>query len=192
MKKGERIANRTRSSIKRALLDLIHEKNYPDIRVNEITQRADVGRSTLYKHYQSKADVLVDIHKDMFERLFCRSSFSEVWLNQGPPVEWTSFLAKHQRLGRNPFLLTYKLGNDLDYLMNNITGLLSKIIEARLCDSYADKNCTIPIPILSQAVSASFSGLIMSWFTRFQSMKVEKFVGYLHQTLSALIKDGTP
>ncbi len=189
MKKGERIAKKTRSSIKQALLDLIHEKNYPDITVSEITQRADVGRSTLYRHYQSKADVLVDIHKDMFEGLFCRSSFSEAWLNQGPPAEWINFLTKHQRLGRNPFLLSYKLGNDLDYLMTRITELLSKIIQARLRDALDDKNSTIPVPILAQAVSASFSGLIMSWFTRFQSMAAEKFTGYLHWTLSVLIKE---
>jgi AcrR family transcriptional regulator len=69
MNRGERIANKTKSAIKKALLELIQEKNYPDITVSEITERGNIGRSTLYKHYQSKANVLVDIHKDMFENL---------------------------------------------------------------------------------------------------------------------------
>ena len=51
MNRGERIANKTKSAIKKALLELIQEKNYPDITVSEITERGNIGRSTLYKHY---------------------------------------------------------------------------------------------------------------------------------------------
>ena len=56
MNRGERISIRTKSAIKKALLELIDEKNYPEITVHEITKRGNVGRSTLYRHYQSKAD----------------------------------------------------------------------------------------------------------------------------------------
>ena len=52
-----RIVRRTRVAVKNALMELIHEKNYPRISVQEIAEKADVGRSTLY----SKADILVKI-----------------------------------------------------------------------------------------------------------------------------------
>ena len=48
-------------AVKNALMELIHEKNYPRISVQEIAEKADVGRSTLYRHYNSKADILVEI-----------------------------------------------------------------------------------------------------------------------------------
>lgn len=54
VKRGERIANRTKSAIKDALLELIREKNYPDITVREITERGNVERSTLYKTISQK------------------------------------------------------------------------------------------------------------------------------------------
>ena len=56
-----RIVRRTRVAVKNALMELIHEKNYPRISVKEIAEKADVGRSTLYRHYNSKADILVEI-----------------------------------------------------------------------------------------------------------------------------------
>lgn len=127
----------------------------------------------------------------MFEQLFSVSSFSESWLDQDTPPEWISFLLKYQRLGRNPFLLSYKLGNDLDYLINHITGLLTQTVKTRLQSAYTDESLSIPIPILAQAVSASFSGLVMSWFTKFQSIDAEEFATFIHRNITALIREAT-
>ncbi len=110
-------------------------------------------------------------------------------IKYAPPSEWLSFLIKYQELGRNPFSLNYKLGNDLDYLINHITQLLTKTIEDRLRSAYTDENCSIPIPILAQAVSASYSGLIMSWFTQFQSIDAKNFAVYIHRSIRALIRE---
>ena len=187
MKKGERVTNKTKTSIKNALLALMHTKNYPEIRVNEITLEADVGRSTFYKHYPSKAAVLVDIHKDMFERLFSVLHFSKTRQSLEPPEDWVSFLEKYQRLGRNPFQLTYKLGNDLDFLMTQISGKLTEIIEYRLQELLSDMKCTIPLSIIAQAVSATFSSLIISWFTRFQAIDAQKYATNIHRMIMALI-----
>lgn len=187
MIRGERITSRTKSSIKNALLELIQEKNYPDITVGEITDRGNIGRSTLYKHYQSKADVLVDIHKDIFEHLFRGLSTSESWLSLEPFPALILFFERYRRLGKNPFSLSYKLGSDLDYLISNINTQLASIIEKRLRSSFDDGDSIIPIPILAQSVSILYSGLIMSWFTKFQSSDVRKYVADLQRMSRALI-----
>ena len=96
MIRGQRITSKTKASIKNALLELIREKNYPDITVGEITERGNIGRSTLYKHYQSKADVLVDIHKDMFEHLFSGLSRSESWISPEPAPELILFFERYR------------------------------------------------------------------------------------------------
>lgn len=187
MNRGERIANKTKSTIKNALLELIQEKNYPDITVGEITGRGNIGRSTLYKHYQSKADVLVDIHKDMFEHLFSGLSTSESWFALEPPCELILFFERSRRLGKNPFLLSYKLGSDLDYLMSNINLQLATIIEKRLRNAFNNGDSTIPLPILAQSISNLYSGLIMSWFTKYQSSDIRQFATDIHRMTRALI-----
>ena len=187
MNRGERIANKTKSAIKDALLVLIEEKNYPNITVSEITEKGNIGRSTLYKHYHSKADVLVDIHVDMFEQLFSGLSTSESWFSPEPPSELISFFERSPRLGKNPFLLSYKLGSDLDYLISNIDLQLTSIIEKRLRKSFDDADSTIPLLILAQSVSNLYSGLIMSWFTKYQSSDVRQFATNIHRMTRALI-----
>jgi AcrR family transcriptional regulator len=187
MNRGERIANKTKSAIKNALIELIREQNYPEITASEIAQRGNIGRSTLYKHYKSKADVLVDIHKDIFEHLLSSMSTSESWFSPEPPSELILFFDESRRLGRNPFSLSYKLGSDLDYLVSNINLQLTATIEHRLHSLCDDEDSSIPFPILAQSISSLYSGLIISWFTKFQSSDIRQFATNMHRMARALI-----
>lgn len=190
MNRGERVTKKTKSAIKNGLLELMREKNYPDITVGDITKRGDVGRSTLYKHYKSKADVLVDIHRDIFEFLFRSLSTSQSWCDPEPPAELISFFEKHQKLGRNPFSLSYKLGSDLDFLISKINLQLSLTIGEKLHASFRDEELKIPLPILAQSISNLYSGLIMYWFNQGQSVEIREFATNMHRMARALIFEG--
>lgn len=54
----DRRVRRTRRRLKEALLGLLGEKRYDEITVRDLCERADVGRSTFYAHYDSKEDLL--------------------------------------------------------------------------------------------------------------------------------------
>ena len=51
---------RTRQALRKALVELIQEKGYDAISVEEITQRANLGRATFYLHYKDKEDILLE------------------------------------------------------------------------------------------------------------------------------------
>ena len=57
--KLDRRSRRSRRLIVDALLALMREKRYARITVQEIIDRADVGRSTFYAQFRNKDDVLV-------------------------------------------------------------------------------------------------------------------------------------
>ena len=57
-KKTDRRVERTRQLLRDALVSLILEKGYQRITVQDIIDRANVGRSTFYSHYQDKEDLL--------------------------------------------------------------------------------------------------------------------------------------
>lgn len=59
-KTADRRVERTRRLLHRALMSLIVEKRYESITVQEILDRADVGRSTFYMHYRDKDELLAD------------------------------------------------------------------------------------------------------------------------------------
>ncbi|WP_138751331.1 TetR/AcrR family transcriptional regulator [Paenibacillus sinopodophylli] len=57
VKTDRRIA-KTRDTILQSFISLISEKNFEDITINEIADRANVNRGTVYFHYQDKYDLL--------------------------------------------------------------------------------------------------------------------------------------
>jgi AcrR family transcriptional regulator len=57
-KTADRRVQRTRRLLHRALMSLILEKKYESITVQEILDRADVGRSTFYMHFRDKDELL--------------------------------------------------------------------------------------------------------------------------------------
>lgn len=60
----ERRKLRTRNSLKEATLELVLEKGYDEVTIQDIVDRADLGRGTFYFHYRDKQDILWDIIQD--------------------------------------------------------------------------------------------------------------------------------
>jgi AcrR family transcriptional regulator len=54
----DRRVQRTRRLLHKALMSLVLEKKYESITVQEILDRADVGRSTFYLHFRDKDELL--------------------------------------------------------------------------------------------------------------------------------------
>lgn len=60
LRKDRRI-EKTRRLLHEALISLTREKSYDEIAVQEILDRANVGRSTFYMHFRGKDDLLVSM-----------------------------------------------------------------------------------------------------------------------------------
>jgi AcrR family transcriptional regulator len=68
-KAEDRRAARTRRLIKEALADLMHAQRYENITVQDIIDRADIGRSTFYAHYQDKDELVTQFFEEMMESI---------------------------------------------------------------------------------------------------------------------------
>jgi len=58
--KVDRRVQRTRLALRDALFELIDEKGYDAVSVDEITRRANLGRATFYLHFKDKDDLLLN------------------------------------------------------------------------------------------------------------------------------------
>jgi len=58
-----------RDRLARAAFDLFDERGYERTTVDDITERAGLGRATFFRHYRSKEDVIFPDHDQMIEQV---------------------------------------------------------------------------------------------------------------------------
>ncbi len=75
MSGSNRMVEKSKRSIKDALLDLMYEKDFSRITVNELLVRANISRGTFYAHFSNLEDVRQQLINDLFEH--ADSIFSE-------------------------------------------------------------------------------------------------------------------
>ena len=86
-KPDPRIA-RTRSLLWSTLVALIEEQGYAAVSVRDITTRANVNRSTFYRHYEDKDDLFRQGCSDLYDSIF-RKMQSLVEETGEPEKMWT-------------------------------------------------------------------------------------------------------
>lgn len=69
MEEKDRRVRRTQNLLARALIDLTLEKGYEAVTIRDITERADVGYATFFRHYPDKEALLVDVLNVFLEEL---------------------------------------------------------------------------------------------------------------------------
>ena len=87
----DRRIGKTRRALRDGLTDLILEKGYEGVTVQDIIDRADTSRSTFYAHFFDKDDLLLAILSD----LQARGPDTSTWKVDDPAFGWTLELFRH-------------------------------------------------------------------------------------------------
>lgn len=64
-KSSDRRVQRTREALRFALITLLEERGWDDINIQDLCERANIGRSTFYLHFQNKEELLVGGFDDL-------------------------------------------------------------------------------------------------------------------------------
>jgi len=70
--RSQKRAKRTRKKLKEAALDAFSEKSIDAVTVEEITEKADVGKGTLYQYFDDKEEIVVTLVEEAVEHLIER------------------------------------------------------------------------------------------------------------------------
>ncbi|MCU0499335.1 MAG: TetR/AcrR family transcriptional regulator [Anaerolineae bacterium] len=73
-RKPDRRIERTRQLLRDALMDLIVQRGYESVTVQDITDHANVARTTFYLHFRDKDDLLFSTMRDIYQDLMVRMS----------------------------------------------------------------------------------------------------------------------
>lgn len=70
IEKTDRRVERTRSSIIKAFKEMIIEKDFKQITIKELAERANINRKTFYLHYESMEEILFDLTIELSDQIF--------------------------------------------------------------------------------------------------------------------------
>ena len=153
-------------------MELIKAKGYDSISVEEITQRANLGRATFYLHYKDKEDLLVDEFSELANeraRTLSEIPFS-AWLpnaeNPDQPIDnkpVTPFLMVFQHIADHAEHYQILLKSEKS---DRILERIRKIVAQSITEFMQTKIENDPIPILFEVpidlLAAYFSGALLS------------------------------
>ena len=184
---GERQANRSRTALKSAFKELLQDKSYGDISVGEIADRADIGRSTFYRHFNGKADVLIGLHEEIFGHIFLGADSREKWLSEEPSEALKTFWV-HHHLSSGPMVsLSGDIGADADYLMLNVTRLLTMYIEKGLRQAFSDQESSVPLSVLASSIAGIYVMILMSWKSAFRELDGHEMARHVQRLTRAVV-----
>jgi len=171
--KIDRRIQRTRLSLRAALLGLLKQKNYDDISIEEITEHANVGRATFYLHYKDKEDLLLEEFSEMANEK--AQTLSEIPFSAWFPILDNPESEPEKSDSPLPLLMVFqhiKEHSDLYYILlkssksSRTFERIRKISTETIIKFVQAKLITDPIPILFKVpidfFAAYFSGALLS------------------------------
>ncbi len=173
-RKVDRRVSRTRRRLKDALFSLILEKGYDSVTIEDITERADLGRTTFYLHYRDKEDLLREsidaITQELLEQVAVGPSSgtgsqadSDANITPLMPV-----LIVFEHSAENADLYRIVLRGEgawqaNERLRNIISIAITQLLSARAASEGQELRLDVPLEVFSQFFAGSLLGLLTWW-----------------------------
>lgn len=156
----DRRVQRTRQTLRDALATLIPECDYDAITVQNILDRANVGRSTFYAHYRDKDDLLLSGLEQLHQE-WGRSRSPEQPIMRLGDISRDLFQhaeGMHRlyiKLSRKPTRQRF-----LDRLQRDLTAIFSACLKRHLPPSHSN---AVPLELLVHSLISVLLGLMTWW-----------------------------
>jgi AcrR family transcriptional regulator len=185
--KQNRRIQRTRQLLQRSLLQLIDEKGYDAISIQDITEKANLGRSTFYLHYPSKDALLLDHHAEFAAHLRLWKLSREELLSDEPQPALMRFLKELSRA--RDFYLKISRAKDSDFIMRGVREQLIRNLSESLTQAFPDSSPNKPLEILTTYIVGAQLAFIDWWMSQRSSYTTDDILRSLHQLQRAAIRD---
>lgn len=158
----DRRIGKTQRALHEALVALIRERDYDEISVQAILDRANVGRSTFYTHYRDKDELLVSGIHEMIRSV---SSSGPATASTRDRLTWFSLpILTHHEQHRRDF--TGQLSPDARALLHeHLRRALTSILRERFKKSPPRREgaAHIPTDLLAPYIASTFV-LVLNWW----------------------------
>jgi AcrR family transcriptional regulator len=158
--KADRRSQRTYHLVSSAFTELLAEKPYEEILVQDILDRAGIGRTTFYAHYFDKEDVLDSITEQQISMFTHQFAHAPARQRVVPSLE----LFEHIYQSPHQHFRALMRGHANEHLWQALQTALSRAIEPALSTLCAERRSPpIPLPAVSEYLASAFLTLLKWW-----------------------------
>lgn len=154
---------RTRQALHQAMVELILEKGYDDITVQDLLDRANVGRSTFYAHYRDKEELLVSGFTMLLENFRAQylPELNDLQSGREAARKFSQYLFCHVEENRMAFKAMFGRQSH-EVVVRYARQSLTDVIRSHLSGVYPASR-SIPIEITIDYLISSFLSLVAWW-----------------------------
>lgn len=180
-KKTDRRSNRTKRSLHTALVELVTEKRFDEITVQNVVDRANVGRSTFYTHFRDKDDLFQKDWERFLDGLAQHIDWKKAGKGSFVPVE---YLFSHLREAQ-PFYKSLVRSQKTDSVFKSGVSHLSRQVESALAARLRGKpSPSPPIPILANYLAGELFSLLKWWLDHEMPYSPERMDEIFHELVT--------
>ncbi len=156
----DRRTERTRNLIIDSLSELMKNKEYANITVENIINKANVGRSTFYENFQNKDEVFDEILDSLIYHVFSEIQHKDGHAFQKNFKEEITHMFIHVRDDEGKSK-TYLSGKSAEVFYSKMG---EKV--ANICDEKLKNNNKVPHELVHMHISSTFSDVLKYWSKR--------------------------
>ncbi|HEY2981866.1 MAG TPA: TetR/AcrR family transcriptional regulator [Anaerolineales bacterium] len=190
MMKPDRRVQRTRELLQKALIELISEIGYDGVTIQDIVDRANVGRTTFYLHYTNKDELFMSCHEAIASEFRIGPlhplSREDLLSPEAPPGMTSAY--RHLEKAR-ALLYSIFQGKDGLLILRRIRDWSAREIEASLHSAFAEADSSIPFDVLANYLAGAQLALVQWWLEKRQPHTLEKLAQTFHRLQRAAIQD---
>jgi AcrR family transcriptional regulator len=192
MAKTDRRVQRTRELLQKALIELIAERGYDAITIQDIVDRANIGRTTFYKHYTSKDDLFMSCHEAFVSEFQSGSFYSHPLSREellSPEVSPTMTSAYRHLDEARARLYPIFQGKDGPLILRRMRDQSAQEIESNLRTTFVEAHSAIPLDMLANYLAGAQIALMQWWLEKRRPHTPQNLAETFHRLQRAAIRD---
>lgn len=159
MPKVDRRILKSQDALKKAVIELMSEKNFDDITIQDLSDKANVSRGTIYLHYLDKYDLLdklIEEHINVL-RALCESATELDFIKA--TLIWTEYFENNYS-----FFSMMLASKGAPYFRNRFLGFLHDEFRNEV-NVTQGINQGLNKEVIISFVASAYAGVVEWWFT---------------------------
>lgn len=182
----DRRQRKTREAIFSAFTELLSNRDFNQITVGQIIEKADVGRATFYSHFETKDFLL----KEFCEELFCHifdvqnndsHEHKHIFDCSGSDSVFLHLFQHLQNNDNNILLLLSSQNNEL--FLKYFKAELETLVESQLPILQSRKSDDIPDLFWKNHIVSTFVGTLQWWIENGMAESPEEITNYFFKVI---------